>query len=70
MIYKAKCKNGEGWREGYYLQTDDILPETLCRYTEKTDINHKRIWENDIIVYEEAIGIVRYGEYYSKHLGF
>lgn len=70
MIYKAKGKDGEGWREGYYWKTDDILPETLCRYTGKTDINHKRIWENDLIVYEEAVGIVRYGEYYSKHLGF
>lgn len=108
MMYKAKGKNGEGWREGHYWKTDDttycfeddyqkspgntkhyilfdqmtdwgmpnrklkidILPETLCRYTEKTDINHKRIWENDIIVYEDAVGIIRYGEYYSKHLGF
>ena len=39
MIYKAKCKNGEGWQEGYYWKTEDILPETLCRYTEKTEIS-------------------------------
>lgn len=84
-MYKAKGKDGECWREGYYWKTGDnqhylildltlpimeIIPETLCRYTEKTDIEHKRIWENDIIIYEDAIGIIRYGEYYSKYLGF
>nr|DAL22989.1 MAG TPA_asm: YopX protein [Caudoviricetes sp.] len=39
----------------------EIDPETLCQYTGLTDKNGNRIWENDIIQYENITAPVRFG---------
>lgn len=47
-------------------QFHDIRPETICQYTGLTDKNDQRIWEGDIVKFENAfskrphIGQVRY----------
>lgn len=42
----------------------EIVPETLCQFTELCDKNGKKIWENDILRYEwdgkTRIDIVKY----------
>lgn len=49
---------------GFY----EILPDTICRMVDfpTTDI----FWENDIIADEKAIGVIQYGLFNSKHIGF
>lgn len=54
----------------------DIRPETLCMSTEYVKDN-KYVFEGDIIKFENAIGVVRFGKYqntfdtqYAEHYGF
>ena len=42
-----------------------VEPHTICQYTGLTDINGNKIWENDIVNYEDIKGIVKFGEYAS-----
>lgn len=37
--------NSESCRQNNY----EIIPETLCQFTGKTDKNGKRIWESDVV---------------------
>lgn len=32
----------------------EVEPETVCEYTQMTDINKNKIWENDIVAYMDA----------------
>lgn len=59
----------------------EVIPETVGRFTGKTDIKNKKIFEGDIINASNDvmchIGIVRYGEYkfpwgdeHNLHIGF
>lgn len=92
ILFKAKGRDGEGWQEGFYWNTQDttycvqedygrnpgnahhyllfdrmtdwglpnrkyrmdIEPETLCQYTGLTDKKHRKIWENDIIEFDDT----------------
>lgn len=47
--------------ESGVLYAPPINPETLCQYTGLTDKNGNRIWENDIIQYENITAPVRFG---------
>lgn len=54
-------------REAFTYEVDI---RTICRYTGLDDKDGKKIWENDIISYEDAIGVIRHGEFNSKYIGF
>lgn len=94
MINEGWRRDGQ-WIEGWYFYANstkkhciytysggmyEIDPETLCQYTGMTDKYGKKIWEKDILKYEETsigikeIGVIRYGEYsnYSSksNIGF
>lgn len=49
----------------------EIYTDTICQYTAAIDIEGKRIWENDFVENDGAIGIVKFGKYGNGfHLGF
>ena len=53
--------------EGEFL----IDPYTICQYSDLTDMNKTKIFENDIVKDDSGdIGIVKFGLYNSKHYGF
>lgn len=92
ILFKAKGRDGEGWQEGFYWNTQDTtycvqedyernpenthhyllfdrmtdwgLPnrkyrmdidtETLCQYTGLMDKKNQKIWENDIIEFDDT----------------
>lgn len=35
-----------------------IDPDTLCQFTGFTDKNGKKIWENDVVIYDKFVGYV------------
>lgn len=41
----------------------EIFPATICQYTGLIDKNGNKIWENDIIQYEDITAPVRFGIY-------
>lgn len=60
--------------KGYICCTNSygVIPETICRYSELTDKNKSKIFENDIVkdIDSGNIGVVKFGLYNSKHYGF
>lgn len=82
ILFRGKrIDNGE-WIEEHYLrkevhfifQTDkhntwrcvEIVPETLCQFTGLCDKNVNRIWENDIVNYNEKYASIKFGMYCSS----
>ena len=47
---------------GWSLMPFEIIPETICEYIGICDKNGKKIFENDIIVYDEERGEIAYHE--------
>ena len=51
----------------------DVQKDSICRYTGLTYQDGTKVWEMDIISYNhnyDAIGIIRYGEFNKKYIGF
>lgn len=47
---------------GTVVNTYEVEPETICQYTGLTDKNGVRIWEGDILEYDEERWVVSYIE--------
>lgn len=60
----CRYKEPDYFFRGFY----EICQNTICR---RVDLDTpKPFWENDIITDGKAIGVIRYGLFNSKHLGF
>lgn len=59
LLWKKKYKSDK-WYISCFPDKDDneetyvINPETICQYTGLTDKNGNKIWENDVVLYEDA----------------
>ena len=53
--------------ESGVLYAPPINPETICQFTGLCDRNGNRIWENDVIQYEDIAAPVRFGIYDSGY---
>ena len=77
LLWKKKY-NSNNIYISYFPDKDDhedvfcVNPETVCQYTGLSDRNGTNIFESDIVSISnsEDIGIVKYGLYDNKHLGF
>lgn len=53
----------------------EVMPETVSQFTGLTDRNGNRIWENDIVRWQDVSGkyyhaVVKFGEYGNLDFGF
>lgn len=55
---------------GKIIIMHEVIPETICRYTNTEFITKEDLWEGDIVSHDKAIGIIRYGLFNSKYVGF
>lgn len=53
---------------GKLIIMHEVMTGTICRAVDLD--TPEQFWENDIITYGKAIGVIRYGLFNSKHLGF
>lgn len=53
---------------GKLIIMHEVQPDTICRMADIP--TPKPFWENDIITDGKAVGVIRYGLFNSKHLGF
>lgn len=67
---ETECVDGEN-TDLYATEWYEVDPETVCQYTNSIAIGGERIWENDFVKYDGAIGIVKFGKYENGfHFGF
>lgn len=55
---------------GKIIIMHEVIPNTICRYTDTDFITKEVFWEGDIISHENAVGVIRYGLFNSKYVGF
>lgn len=78
ILFKAKRVDNGEWVYGYYMDRHgseiieqgtwhifEIDENTICQYTGLTDKNGKKIWANDIVVYDNS----PYNVYCTPHTG-
>lgn len=58
------------WMSNGGMSRYEVDPSTICQCTGLKDEDGKKIWENDIVAYGEYRGVVKFGLYDSRHLGF
>lgn len=79
ILFKAKRLDNGEWIEGNLLLYDNVVaqihhqaewyaydvdPNTICQYTGLVDNDCNKIWENDIIGFED---IISYDNGYTEH---
>lgn len=82
VLHENEHLNGR-WIEGHLSDENYIYspslgeeflidPSTICQHVPSGEcsLNEKQIWENDIVTDGKYIGVVKFGEYWDKHIGF
>lgn len=55
---------------GKIIIMHEVIPNTVCRYANTDFITNEDFWEGDIVSHDNAIGVIRYGLFNSKYVGF
>ena len=62
FIVESACYTFDKWD---WLNLVEVDTETLCQYTETTDAHCNKIWENDIVKYDDEYGYVEWQAWQS-----
>lgn len=60
----ALTKLFDDWKKNMQFIDVEIIPETLCQYTGMKDRYGNKIWENDIVLYDDEIVTIKWDDDY------
>ncbi len=56
---------------GKIIVMHEVDSSTICRCVENSILSWGvNAWENDVVRYNDAVGVIRYGVFNKKHIGF